>query len=180
MLTWVVHSTAHGPFMQGHYQFLSFSSSILSVPFRTYPSCAGRAAFHSQNPFLLHSHPLGMLGLCPSGPATWKCKPGGYFHLLSAGAGQPPQDRRWVMGTGLGELFLCILAAWRGWVAGSAKASPKKTVSTWLHNRKETGPATFLHEAHVTLMPRPGAACWPGWQWPLCVASWRTGSVRCL
>lgn len=42
---------------------------------------------------------------------------------------QPPQDTTWVVNTGIGELPLCILAAWGGWVAGSAKSSTKKTLS---------------------------------------------------
>lgn len=29
-------------------------------------------------------------------------------------------------------------------------------------------------------MPRPGIVYLPGWYWPLCVASWRTGFVPCL
>lgn len=128
MLLWVSHSVAHCPFMQGHYQFLSFSLSNFSGPFLTYPPSAGLAAPPNQNLFSFCSHPLGIPWPYPLGPATWKCKPGGYLHLLSAGVGQPPQDIRWVVSAGISQPLLGIPAAWRGWVARSAKSSTKKTL----------------------------------------------------
>ena len=56
----------------------------------------------------------------------------------------------------------------------------KLFVSTRLHISEVNSPGSFFHEAHVTLMPRPGIVSWPGWSWPHCVASWRTGFVPCL
>lgn len=128
VLLWVSRSAAHCPFVQGHYQFLSFSPSNFSGPFLTYPPSVGRAASHNQSPFSFSSHPRGILWPCPLGPVTLKCKPGGYLCLLSAGVGQPPQGRRWVVSAGVSQPLLGIPAAWRGWVAPSAKSSTKKTL----------------------------------------------------
>lgn len=151
MLLWGSRSPAHCPFMQGHCQFLSSSPSNFSGPFLTYPPSAGQAASHNQSPFSFCSHPRGILWPCPLGPATSKCKPGGYLRLLSAGVGQPPQGRRWVVSAGISQQLLGIPAAWRGWVAPSAKSSTKKTLfPLGFKERKKTGRATFLHGAHVT------------------------------
>lgn len=76
---------------------------------------------------------------------------------------QPPQDTKLVVSTGAGELPLCILAAWTGWVAGSAKSSTKKTLSSLSFpvRRKLVGQLFFfLHEVHVTLMPCPSWHYW--------------------
>lgn len=143
---WVFHSRAHCPFMQVHYQFLSLSSSCPLCALSGFPHLMQiRLPFYSQNPFFFHSCPLGILWTYSLGPANLVAIPT---------CCQSPQITKPVVSTGAGELLLCILAAWRDWVAGFAKSSTKKTLSplSFPIGRKLAG-QLFLHEVHVTLMP---------------------------
>lgn len=172
------------PLIQGHCLFLAHSalvSSFLSVPILLpggLPSMIKGCLAHS----LLGLWVLGVLWQYPQASSYPKCKPDSYHHQLPGGVDQQPPEKvmgngRWRLMNYLSTFFLHREAQWSGF----AKFSNKKTLCFHSTSHSEVNSlGNFLHEAHVTLMPRPGIVYLPGWYWPLFVASWRTGFVPCL
>ena len=160
-------------------------SPCLSVPLLACPSCcpAGCLPWSKAT-----SHPLSSLrpqvlevlwhypqaSSCPKLTATPTSGQEGWRSSL--------RRRWWVMGhwhlmNYLSAFLLYREARW----CGFAKFSKKKTLCFHSTSHSEVNsPGNFLHEAHVTLMPHPGIVSWPGQDWPIRVASWRTGFVPCL
>lgn len=153
-LMWVFDSRAHCPFMQVYYQFLSFFFLLSSLyPFwLVYPMQIRLPSTVKTHSYSIPTH---------YGHILWgqRCPSASLVAIPTCC--QPAQVTKWVVSTGAGELPLCILPAWRGWIAGSAKSSTKKTLFPLSYpiGRKLAG-QLFLHEVHVTLMPRPSWHCW--------------------
>lgn len=173
--------------MQGHCQFLHlFPPSSLCLFWLAHSFASGLPPIPTGHPPLtLLSLGLQVLGV------LWKHSPDQQlpqmqvwwlFPPTAGGAEQQAQDK--VIGNEHWHLmnYLSAFLPHReaGW-GELAKSSNKKTLcfQSTSHSKGNLL-GNFLHEAHVTLMPRPGTLYLPGQQWPLCTASWRTGFVPCL